>query len=680
MTSPDMPPVTTPHAAEIIRSNFPVTSESGTVESVIALFQRAAESVGTGNTAETMFALIEANATGEAPTALIGEFTADQRVAFDRALRSLNQGQGASVMAQDILNTKVQLNGTVVNFEAAVEELIASYAGSGGPSSPKNQAEFQQKYDELLQQAKDQADTLGKNHKSTQDQLVAGVQKGAAPEIPSTMAPTSSSNPSVPGMPDGALGSMLQNVAGQMIKPPNMQMPNIGQMAQPAVQSAQQAIQELMKGKGQGVPITEDALKKLTTSAGLTGQGASLSNARRADLPGADTGPGAHVGNPAGLGAKTMTNETGRHAAPNVPESETGPDGKPHNPPATPATTAAPAAVSPTTTASSGEAATGPDTLTPSAQTHASSGDAGTASSTLTQSGHTPVAATGAAPQVMPMGGMPSAGAAPAGGTVGSWAAAVAERSAGRVFRPDLRAPDDELRDLGTETRGLTHATDQQHIAASITAGLIRMHQRAGMLTNVAVGISASQAVFVTSDGLGFLSRGIKAQSNLTPLITVVPDSFVERWLGCDQPWRPLLDAAALGLVAPFDSVVSSDPSAAQQPDVLVLGAQELAEVNVLPGSQPRTEVDAIDTEDVDPVIEYLLRLWGAPRATATWLEEHTWQQRWSGEFGDPPRLHAWVHYLLAAAIVDKEVGDIDSARYMLRNALRVPVPAQVQR
>lgn len=63
-------------------------------------------------------------------------------------------GQGASVMAQDILNTKVQLNGTAVSFEAAVQELIASYAGSGGPESPRNQAEFTRKYHELLDQAK----------------------------------------------------------------------------------------------------------------------------------------------------------------------------------------------------------------------------------------------------------------------------------------------------------------------------------------------------------------------------------------------------------------------------------------------------------------------------------------------------------------------------------------------
>ena len=158
MSPTDVPPVPSPYSSDIIGSNWPTTSETGTVSAVISLFQQAAESVGTGNTAEVMYALIEANATGETPTQLVSDFTDDQRAAFDRALRELNMGQGASVMAQDILNSKVQLNGTVASFETAVEQLIASYAGSGGPGAPQNQAEFQQKYNELLQQAKDQAD------------------------------------------------------------------------------------------------------------------------------------------------------------------------------------------------------------------------------------------------------------------------------------------------------------------------------------------------------------------------------------------------------------------------------------------------------------------------------------------------------------------------------------------
>lgn len=179
MSPTDIPPVTTPHAAEIIGGNYPTTSESGTAASVVQLFQQAAESVGTGDTAEVMFALIEANATGQTPTKLLEGFSEDKRAAFNRALNQINMGQGASVMAQDILNTKVQLNGTAVSFEAAVQELIASYAGSGGPESPRNQAEFTRKYHDLLDQAKKSADQLGSNHKSTQDSLVAGVQKGA---------------------------------------------------------------------------------------------------------------------------------------------------------------------------------------------------------------------------------------------------------------------------------------------------------------------------------------------------------------------------------------------------------------------------------------------------------------------------------------------------------------------
>ncbi len=684
MTTPDVPPVTTPHSSEIIRDNFPPTSESGTVQSVIAFFQKAAESVGTGNTAETMFALIEAHATGQTPTELLSDFTSDQRAAFDLALRSLNQGQGASVMAQDILNAKVQLNGVATTFEAAVEELIASYAASGGPSSPKNQGEFQQKYQELLEQAQKDADSIGKNHKSTQEQLIAGVQKGGTPQVPSTMAPTSSSNPTVPGMPDGAMGSMLQNVAGQMMKPPNLPMPNIGQMAQPMVQSAQSAIKELMQGnKGGNVPITEDALKKLSTSAGLSTQNASLSNARKLDGPeGDENGANSPLSRSAGL-PKSATVEAGaRHAAPDAAHSNE-PDGSPQSAPTAPANTAAPVASTPTTTLSSGSAATGPDPLTPSAQTHVSSGDPGAGGSTLGTSAQAPVQTAATAPPGGMMPITPGMGVAPASGAGGSTGgAARSDRSKIPGYRPDLSDPDAALSDFGAGLKGLDHATDQQHIAASIAAGLVRMHQRAGVDTKVAVGIGGSQAVFATSDGLGFLARGIKAQPNLTPLITQVPDAFVGRWIGCDQPWRPLLDAVATGLVKPFDSVVCTDPSA-QQHDVLVLGERELAAVNIIPGSQNRSTVDAVDPEDIDAVVKFLSSSWGQPVPSASDLETRAWTLRWVGEdVGDRPLRYAtvWVHYLLAAAMVDLQVGDIDSARYMLRNALRVPVPAQVAR
>lgn len=699
MTMPDTPPVTTPHSTQIIGSNWPTTSETGTVASVIALYEQAAASVGTGNTAEVMFALIEANATGQTPTELLGEFTQDQQAAFDRALRQLNMGQGASVMAQDIMNTKVALNGTVTSFEAAVEQLIASYAGSGGPGAPQNQAEFQEQYNQLLQQAIDQANTLGQNHTSTQDQLVSGVQQGAAPEIPSTMAPTSSSSPTVPGMPDDALGSMLQNVAGQMMKPENLPMPNLGQVAQPLAQSAQQAIQELMSnsGSGSGVPITDDALARLTSAAGLTNQGTTLSAASSGnnsdESENGSTSPGSRL---ASLSGSSSDNSTGRlpGATSTEAEGETeelspyptgeatplGASTSEASMPTEAATTNAPTLSSVGTTLSSGGGGVGEDTLSSAPQTRVSSGDAAPSSAALGQPAATGAGpGVGGAPMMGPMMGGAGAGA-PMGGTaaVGSSSGSAPSDASKRPgFRPDLTVPENELVDFGSARRGLDHATDVQHMAASMSAALVRWHERSGKSIKVAVGLSGSQAVFATSDGISFLAPGVRAPAHLTPLITAVPDSFVDRWLGCDQPWRPLLAAAELGSIAPLDSVVSTDASAGQE-GVLVLSAADVAEVNVAPSTQQRHQFDAVELQDVDAVFTYLCGVWGQPTAAPVDLEAQSGRLRWTGEgLGRDRYARAWARYLLAAALVDLQSGDIDDARYVLRNALRIPVRAE---
>jgi hypothetical protein len=672
MSPTDLPPVTTPHAAKIIRDNYPATSETATVASVIQLFQHAAESAGTADTAEMMFALIEANATGKAPDALLNGFTEDQRCAFDRAWHQLNMGQGASVMAQDILNTKVALNGTVMEFESAVEQLIASYAGSGGPSAPKNQAEFERTYNELLDQAKKQADTLGKNHKSTQDQLVAGVQKGAVPSIPSTMAPTSPSNPTVPGMPDNALGSMLQSVAGVMSKPPNLPLPNIGQSAQPVAQSAQQAISELMNSvQPGGVPVSDDALTKLTTASGLTGQSATLSGPRTPHH-GAHAAPLSGGG---GVNARTtLAGSSGGELKPRTaPESTT---------PVTAASTDAPTPGGVGTTLASGEAVTGPDTLS-SPHTHVSSGDAASGAPPLSTSTPGASPAGMGVPMIGPVMG-PMKGSAPPGGPSGGAPAAASAPPPGDAPKPgrhqDLSASAGELADFGAEHRGLPHATDLQHVAAEVAAAMVRQHDRTGVRQPVAVGLSGLRAVVATADGLGFLWPGVKAPANLMPLITAVPDRFVQRWMGCAHPWRPLIAAAEAGLIAPLDAVVSTDPSAAQD-GVLVVSPAEIDDVNAAPATRDRHTFDAVDIEDVDAAFEHLSGVWGRLGDSPDTLAAALSQLRWTSPDGGRDRyIAAWMQYLCAAALADLRSGDIDSARYVLRNALRVPVHVQAGR
>lgn len=691
----DVSQVPSEHAPAIIGNHWPQHSESDTVSKVIELYERAAESLGTADTAEAMYALIETNASGQTPTHLVEDFTAEQRKAFDAAAAQLAQGQTASVMAQDILNTKVALNGTVTSFEAAVQELIAEAAAQ--PQTPKTQAEFQRRYEQLLDEAKEQARTLGDNHRETQEALIAGVQRGVIPDIPSTMAPTSTENPTVPGMPENALGSVLQNVAGQMMKPGSLPMPNLNQLTQsaaPLAQSAQQALGQLMSslsgmgGAGAGVPVSDDALSVLASTANAGDQNQTLS------APGSAIGAGLAAGAGAGSGGLGSPSGSTRPVAGGLTDT-TGDKsgtlangltaGSPHNErvsvpltdaPAAPPATAAPSVSVPATTLSSGEAVIGPDPLS-SARTHTSGGDAASATSTLTPTAT--AAAPAAAAAGMPMMPMMTGLGAPHGGSP------AASRNGNHVhsdaeqhrFVPAATPVPEGLDEFGNELKGLEHATERQQMAGAVLAALVRAHDREGYTTHIAVGVSGGTILFATSDGLGFLPPGVRCPRGVAPLISRVPESFVSRWLGCDQPWRPLLEAAELGIVEEFDAVVSTDTGGVTE-QVLAVTDEQLSAVNASSGSQERWDIDAIDAEDLDPVLLALDQAWQRPRSSAADLENLVWRSRWNGDSGPGDYPQRWAHYLLAAARSDIAAGDVDDARYALRTALRVPEPREV--
>lgn len=698
MSPTDLPQVPSPHAGEIIGSNWPEYSETGALADSINLFRAAAESVGTGDTAETMIALIESSASGHTPDELVADFTDQQRQAFDAALRQLNQGHVGSAMAQDILNTKVALNGTVVEFEAAVEQLLA--AAAAAPQTPKTQEEFQRRYQELLDAAKSQASQLGSNHNATQEALLTGVESGTVPEMPSTMTPTPAGGSIVPGMPDGALGGMLQSVAGQMMKPQNLGFPNLGQMGQqlaPLMQAGQAAIGQLMGGlpgaAESGIPISDDALSALTSAAGGGDQAASLTAAGA--LPGAAAGAaGAAGGAAAGTSPSSATRaageETGEEPAAGVAPLRSEPSlvapgaGAVASPPTTiaavpsePAVTAAPATSVPATTLSS---AMSGDPL--SVRTHTSGSEVGGSTATLTPTAaaaHTGAPVGGGMP-MMPM--MPMGAGTPASGpgtspSSSSGSASTPAASRGPVpYEAERPAPPVELTDFGSDLKGLEHATDSQLVAASVLAALVRMHDRMGMTTEVAVGVNATGAVFATSDGLGFLPPATRAAGHLTPLITQVPEEFTARWLGCNQPWRPLQEAAEAGLVGPFDAVVTTD-SAGEMFGVLAMGSEDIAAVNITAGSQDRWHFDAVAAEDISPVLEHLILVWGRPTQSALDLESKVHGARWSGATASSLYPRRWAHYLIAAALSDLAAGDTGDARYALRSALRIPEPKE---
>ena len=680
MAPNDPLPVTTPHSAAIIGNNWPLTSPGDTVEKALELYRQAAVALGTGDTAETMVALIARNATGQTPDELMEGFTAEQRQAFERQATQLAQGQGASVMAQDIWSTMFQLNGTVVSFETALQELLS--AAAAAPDTPENQAELQKRYQELLDAAKAQADQQGSNHRATQSALGTALAQGANPEIPSTMAATDPTGGIVPGLPDGALGSVLQNVMGTMMKPQNLPMPNLAQAFTPLLQPLQSMLGPLLSGLGGAGG--EDALSVLARDSKVGEQGATLGET-------AGTGAGAvgmgAAGAAAGANRPVASTEAGAEGKGNTNGAAKSPENSPTTlaattpqnatvpapvvesaatAPATPAVTAAPALAAPATTLSSGG-------------THTSSGDVLVGSAPLSAGGSTAAGPAGpaGAPMMPMMPMMPMAGGGAGAGSASPGTATSAERPVisdrdRKAFLPDRPEPSSELTDFGSDLRGLEHATNTELVASSILAALVRTHDRFGVTTEVAVAVNATLAVFVTSDGLGFLPPGIRAAGHLTPLITLVPDDFIARWLGCAQPWRPLLEAAALDLAGPFDTVVTTDPGASAY-GVLALTDEQINAVNIAAGSKDRWYFDAVDAEDVPQAMKDLEAMWGAPLTPAAELRGEVTRSRWTGNSGPGNYPRRWARYLLAAAAADVAAGDIDDARYALRSALRIP-------
>ncbi|MFZ2238699.1 MAG: hypothetical protein WAV90_04050, partial [Gordonia amarae] len=272
--SGDLAPVPTEHSADILGNNYPEHSETAYVKTCIQQLEQAAASVGTGDVAEVMAALIEAHSTGHTPEELLAGFTADQRAAFNNALTQVNQSQSLSVAAADLFNTKVSMNGVVMGFEAAVKELIAE-----GAAGTLSQSELQDRYNQLLDQAKSQVSSLKSNHDATKDALAAGF--GGTPEVPATT--NAGDGTTVPGLPADSLGSLMTAVSGVMSKPPNLPFPNLQQYAQPAMQAMQKGLGELLKsGKGDGVSVDNAALTKLVNNVAANSERPTLSGPDKA--------------------------------------------------------------------------------------------------------------------------------------------------------------------------------------------------------------------------------------------------------------------------------------------------------------------------------------------------------------------------------------------------------------
>lgn len=231
------------------------------------------------------------------------------------------------------------------------------------------------------------------------------------------------------------------------------------------------------------------------------------------------------------------------------------------------------------------------------------------------------------------------------------------------------------LADSGADLVGLDHATPQQYQAASVVASLVRSHSRAGVLTEVAAGVCEDgRVVFATSDGLGFVTPGVRVPLGSVPLISLVPGDFVGSWLGCAQPWRALQAAERAGFVERLVAVASSDPDS-EPSGVLAVSEEQMQAMNLPPSFTAWHELDGqrIPEGEVADLVERLADRWDPPSGvSAARLESAVWSARWTSEI-DRGYGPMWAAYLITAARIDLDRDDLVSARYFAGSALRIP-------
>lgn len=210
-------------------------------------------------------------------------------------------------------------------------------------------------------------------------------------------------------------------------------------------------------------------------------------------------------------------------------------------------------------------------------------------------------------------------------------------------------------------------------LATSIAAALA---QQIRGDADIAVAVGADgKAVFATSDGLGFLPDGATTSSRLTALVTAVDDDFLARWLGCGLPHVALVAAANAGLIpAPVEIVTTCANSSSGA--VVSVSDEDLAAADPYPLGRARELSDFIEAADVVNAYSDVTGIFGFPSRTPEVAEREAAALRWNGAPNAEYAL-AWARYLIAASEDAVSRRDENSARYLLRNALRIPAPVK---
>lgn len=690
MAPTDVPKPQGPDDEDIVGPHWPTQSETNHGQLALDQLRNGLAAHDMSAVSDTLSSLTSSDFVGQTGEALTREFTESCSQLLQNGSIHFNRGAGLSAMAQNILNTKLGLTGVSEEYQA---EWTALQAKAISSVPPMTQQEFDDARQQLLDKAKQSAQTLGDQFKGTHSALNGDVVAGNAPSIPASMPPTPPGAPSLPGV-GGNFGDLAKSLPQAFAPLQQMlQTLNPSQLAGQAQQLASPlmgALKGFQGGNNGGVPINKDTLNKLISSQGgtpLGTQGASLGSPKGAPgekdkVVSAGLGP---VGKTPDDKDKVVTS-TGPTAASPVNAEEASAAA---NPPET-----APAqAHSVATTLSSGE--TGPEVKSLDDQHQNPSGSPATtlSSSDAPQAAANPslgAAQPGGAP--MPMGGAPMMGGMGMGGgdkplvsVAGAKSDTPVKVTSSSGARPSLYdAANAKLPRASRATEMFSDDDEQssrlslEHSKAARTlAAIQRAHRATGASTNIAVaqfsarpGYPDGRTVFVTSDGLGFLPYGVKSPRSDSLASLGLPDSFRRDWLGCAQPARVLMAAVQAGIIDQPDLVVATT---ADVPGVEVLDQQVLDQVSSETPDLGRDAFPLLAGVPVNEVLTTMAQAWNAnPEVTLTAAEARSWASRWTGERDDDYR-RAFAQYLISDAMFCLQRGDRPGAEYALWHLVRVP-------
>ena len=534
---------------------WPTYDEDGYVSAANAQMENARKATQAGETmAVQASGVIDSNMQGATSEAATATFMARGGKLEGRGVVHASNAAVNGLMAQNVANTKAQVNAVAAEHEAEVEALKVRAV-----ATQMTQNEVVQEYDTLVDQNRQRVAAIAQNSESTHDGLKGQLNAGEPPTVPASMPgpPPGESAPSLDGLdPEvqsavgGLMGSgggmdpsMMMGMAQGMLSPlaQSLSSPPGMDMANQAGQQGLQALQTLLGQAGGGqAELTPDQVEEL-----IAGQGGdSTDGLPGGEEPGGGDGPPEEDApkfenpDPPSEDGTSPTAESDTASADTDTAADTEPASVEPSPAAEPVSAAPPPTAMPPTTELSGSSGTAAPATSAPGTTHltgASTGSVGGSTLGAPGMGGGAMGAGGAGMMGgAPMMGAPMASGAAAQGAPARGAALASTPTLEQRMATPLSAP---VTDPRAENTGTTAPTPAPAAVVPVTAGASRVadrhaeqvrrvmahllgeYRRVGLAGDLAIGaMTDGTLVYCTWDGLGFIPHGVLLPANVVPL------------------------------------------------------------------------------------------------------------------------------------------------------------------